>query len=59
MLYVDDIILAFNDIGLLKETKRFLTNHLETKDLGNASFVLEIKIHREVIIKELYREGTC
>ena len=43
MLYVDDIILASSDIGLLHETKRFLSNNVEMKDLNNASFVLAIQ----------------
>ncbi|KAG8475050.1 hypothetical protein CXB51_031854 [Gossypium anomalum] len=47
VLYVDDILLATNDIGLLHETKRFLSKHFEMKDLGDASFVLGIQIHRD------------
>ncbi|KAL9250771.1 Retrovirus-related Pol polyprotein from transposon TNT 1-94-like protein [Drosera capensis] len=47
VLYVDDILLASNDIGLLHETKRFLSKKFEMKDLGNASFVLGIQIHRD------------
>ena len=39
LLYVYDILLASNDIGLLHETKRFLSNNFEMKDLGNASYV--------------------
>ena len=46
-LYVDDILLASNDISLLHETKRFLTKNFEMKDLGDASFVLGIQIHRD------------
>ena len=42
VLYVDDILLATNDIGILHETKRFLGKHFERKDLGDASFVLGI-----------------
>ena len=42
VLYVDDILLATNDIGMLHETKKF-----EMKDLGDASFVLGIQIHRD------------
>ena len=47
LLYVDDILLATNDIGLLHDTKKFLTSQFEMKDLGNASFVLGIQIHRD------------
>ena len=47
VLYVDDILLATNDIGMLHETKRFLSKKFERKDLGDASFVLGIQIHRD------------
>ncbi|KAL5738483.1 hypothetical protein ACOSP7_031244 [Xanthoceras sorbifolium] len=47
VLYIDDILLATNDIGLLHETKRFLSKKFEMKDLGDAYFVLGIKIHRD------------
>ena len=47
VLYVNDILLANNDVGLLHETKRFLTKNFEMKDLGNYSFVLDIQIHRD------------
>jgi hypothetical protein len=47
LLYVDDILLASNDIGMLHDTKRFLSQHFDMKDLGNASFVLGIQIHRD------------
>ena len=42
VLYVDDILLASSDISLLLETKKF-----DMKDLGEASFVLGIEIHRD------------
>jgi len=47
VLYVDDILLASRDIGFLQETKRFLTKNFKMKDLGEASFVLGIKILRD------------
>ena len=47
VLYVDDILLVTNDIGMLHETKRFLSRNFEMKDLGDASFVLGIQIHRD------------
>ena len=47
VLYVDDILLASNDIGLLHETKKFFMKKFEMKDLGNASFVLGIQILRD------------
>ena len=47
VLYVDDILLASNDIGLLHETNRFLVRKFEMKDLRDASFVLGIQIHRD------------
>ena len=47
ILYVDDILLASSDIGLLHDTKKFLTKNFEMKDLGDASFVLGIQILRD------------
>ena len=61
VLYVDDILLATNNIGLLHETKLFLSKKFEMKDLGDASLVLGVQIHRDrsrgntwFITKELY-----
>jgi len=45
ILYFDDILLATNDIGILHETKKFLSNNFEMKDLGDAYFVLVFQIH--------------
>jgi len=47
MLYVDDILLASNDIDLLLEIKSFLSKNFEIKDLGDASFVISIQIQRD------------
>jgi hypothetical protein len=47
ILYVDDILLASSDVSLLLETKKFLSSKFDMKDLGEASFVLGIEIHRD------------
>ena len=47
VLYVDGILLATNNTNLLAETKKMLCNHFDMKDLGEASFVLGIKIVRD------------
>ncbi|RVW44373.1 Retrovirus-related Pol polyprotein from transposon TNT 1-94 [Vitis vinifera] len=47
VLYVDDILLASNDSDLLIETKHMLSTHFDMKDLGEASYVLSIKIFRD------------
>jgi hypothetical protein len=44
---MDDILLVSSDNSLLLETKRFLPSNFDMKDLGEASFILEIKIHRD------------
>jgi len=41
------ILLATNDLGLLSETKRFLSNNFEMKDMGEAYYVIGIKIFRD------------
>ena len=43
-LYVDDILLASNDPDLLIEIKHMLSTHFDMKDLGEAYYVLGIKI---------------
>jgi len=47
VLYVDDILLACNDKNILHETKNFLSSNFDMKDLGDASYVLGIEIHRD------------
>jgi hypothetical protein len=44
---VDGILLASSDVSLLLETKRFLSSKFDMKDLGEASFILEIEIHQD------------
>jgi len=44
ILYVDDIFLATNDLGLLHETKKFLSSNFKMEDMGEASYVMGIEI---------------
>ncbi|KAK2971281.1 hypothetical protein RJ640_001307 [Escallonia rubra] len=43
----DDILLASNDMHMLHETKNFLSKNFDMKDLGEASYVMGIEIHRD------------
>ncbi|RVW86282.1 Retrovirus-related Pol polyprotein from transposon TNT 1-94 [Vitis vinifera] len=43
----DDILLAINDKGLLHEVKQFLSKNFDMKDMGEASYVIGIKIHKD------------
>ena len=47
ILYVDDILLIGNNVELLSNVKKWLTEHFQMKDLGEASYVLGIKIYRD------------
>ena len=44
ILYVDDILLASSDLGLLHETKKFLSKNFEMKDMDEATYVIGIEI---------------
>nr|GEW89396.1 putative zinc finger, CCHC-type [Tanacetum cinerariifolium] len=47
VLYVDDIVLASNNIDLLHESKHFLSKNFDMKDLGEISYVFGIETHRD------------
>ena len=46
-LYVDDILLIRNDIEILDSIKEYLNKSFSRKDLGEASYILSIKIYRD------------
>uniref|UniRef100_A0A2N9IT45 Integrase catalytic domain-containing protein n=1 Tax=Fagus sylvatica TaxID=28930 RepID=A0A2N9IT45_FAGSY len=52
-LYVDDILLAGNDVDMLDEVKQWLFKTFEMKDLGEASYILGIKIERDRVNRKL------
>ena len=47
ILYVDDILLIGNDVELLKSVKDYLNSKFSMKDLGEAAYILGIKIYRD------------
>ena len=47
ILYVDDILLIGNDVDFLKSVKDYLNNSFSMKDLGEAAYILGIKIYRD------------
>jgi hypothetical protein len=47
VLYVVDILLIGNDVGTLLTVRSWLSNQFDMKDLGEASYVLGIKLLRD------------
>ena len=47
VLYVDDILLIGNDIPMLESIKSSLTRVFPMKDLGEATYILGIRIYRD------------
>jgi hypothetical protein len=46
-MYVDDILILGMSLDVIKETKYFLSNNFEMKDLGQADVIINIKLLRE------------
>ena len=44
VLYVDDILLNGNDLGVISSVKIWLSSQFDMKDLGEASYILGIKL---------------
>ncbi|KAL0413395.1 UNVERIFIED_CONTAM: Copia protein [Sesamum radiatum] len=47
VLYVDDILLIGNDVKMLGNIKAWLSTQFSMKDMGEASYILGIKIYRD------------
>ena len=47
ILYVDDMLLIENNIPLLTEVKEWLSGKFSMKDMGEAAFILGVKIYRD------------
>jgi hypothetical protein len=46
-LYVDDILLAGNDKDMIVTTKGWLSSNFEMKDMGEADYILGVKIFKD------------
>jgi hypothetical protein len=46
-LYVENILILGTSLDVIKETKDFMSNNFEMKDLGEADVILNIKLLRE------------
>ena len=65
ILYVDDILIIGNDIPTLQNIKIWLSKQFSMKDLGEASYILGIRIYRDrsrgllgLFIVYIYRKDT-
>ena len=47
VLYVDDILLLGNDVRVMLSVKVWLSSQFDMKDLGEANFILRIKLWRD------------
>ena len=47
VLYVDDILLIGNDVGVLSSVRVWLSSQFDMKDLGEAAYILGIKLMRD------------
>jgi len=46
-LYVDDILIAGNDKEYVNHVKGWLSSNFEMKDMGEAAYILGVKISRD------------
>ena len=62
-LYIDDILLTGNNKEMIDTAKKWLSSNFEMKDMGEASYVLGVKIVRDrakrfwVYLKRLTSKG--
>ena len=54
LVYVDDLLLATNDMAQLNATKAALSSRFDMKDMGEAHFILGVQITRDRARRQLY-----
>ena len=47
VLYIDDILLIENDVGVTSSVKVWLSSQFDMKDMGEANFIQGIKLWRD------------
>ena len=47
-LYVDDLLIFGSNLHVINETKNMLRSHFDMKDLGEANFILGMKITKNM-----------
>ncbi|KAL0298883.1 UNVERIFIED_CONTAM: Retrovirus-related Pol polyprotein from transposon TNT 1-94 [Sesamum radiatum] len=63
-LYVDDILLAGNNMEMIVATQKWLPSIFEMKDMGEVEYILGVKIHRDSLrnfyacLKRLISKGS-
>ena len=45
-LYIDDILMASNDLEMIVATNGWLTSNFDMKDMAEVSYLRRVKIHR-------------
>ena len=53
-LYVDDIVIAENDVKYVNKVKIWLSSNTEMIDMGEAAYILGVKISRDFSEKLLF-----
>ena len=51
ILYVDDILIMGNSMDMMLSTKTWLSKVFSMKDLGDASYILEIRLYKDRVRK--------
>ena len=49
VLYVDDILLIGNDVGVMSSIKVWLSSQFDMKDLGEAEYVVACEVAKEAV----------
>ncbi|KAM1211662.1 hypothetical protein ACFX2G_003380 [Malus domestica] len=57
LVYVDDVILASNDLPFIEKTKEFLANKFKLKDLGKLKYFWASKLQGHLKVSHYHNES--